>query len=130
MLDIVTERWKWYFKSRREIRIRKWLHTAVDVSKFTGKNPPAVSWHGLIAFIIIIFISFRIFLSVLLIGRHTHHPEYDAMLTFVLSSTKPWQIYVKKIIWAKLPIMWKKNISRFSEDMFAYVQVQHSDLKI
>lgn len=24
----------------------------------------------------------------------------------------------------------EKNISRFSEDMFAYVQVQHSDLKI
>ena len=91
---------------------KKWLRTVVLVSKVIGKNPPAVRQHGRVDFIIIMFISFRIILPDLFIGNIIHHPEYDAMPMFELSSIKPWQMYVKKTMLRKLPIMWKRKIKR------------------
>lgn len=70
-------------------------------------------------FIIIILISFRSILPVSFIGNVVHQPEYVANPTFPLSSVRLWQMYVKKIIWMKLAIMWQRKMSLFNVGMSA-----------
>ena len=98
------------------------LRTAVDVSKDTGKNPPAVRQHGRIDFIIIIFTSFRIILPASVIGKVVHQPVYVATPTFVLSSINPWQLYVKKTMWIKLPITVNIKVRRVVIGTSVYIQ--------
>lgn len=72
-------------------------------------------------FIIITFTSSRSILPASSIGSTVHHPEYVANPIFELSSINPPQIYVRTIMWMKLPTMWKKKMRRIEIGTFACV---------
>lgn len=119
---------EWYFERNNTFA---GMRTAVDVSKDTGKKPPADRWQGRMDFIIITFTSSRSIRPASSIGSTVHHPEYVASPIFELSSINPPQIYVKKIIWMKLPTMWKKKMRRIETGTFACVHKNyHSTLRI
>lgn len=69
--------------------------TAVEVSRETGKNLPAVKQQTFCDLIMTIIRFFRTSMPALLIGRFTQGPENTALPTFTLCRIKLSQLYVK-----------------------------------
>lgn len=69
--------------------------TAVEVSRETGKNLPAVKQQTFCDLIMTIIRFFRTRMPALLIGRFTQGPENTALPTFTLCRIKLSQLYVK-----------------------------------
>lgn len=69
--------------------------TAVEVSRETGKNLPAVKQQTFCDLIMTIIRFFRTRAPALFIGRFTQGPENTALPTFTLCRIKLSQLYVK-----------------------------------
>lgn len=77
--------------------------TAVEVSRETGKNLPAVKQQTLCDLATTIIRFFRTTRPTLSIGNSAHGPENTALPTFTLSLIRSSQLYVNIKSWQRVP---------------------------
>lgn len=93
--------------------------TAVEVSRETGKNLPAVKQQTFCDLIMTIIRFFRTRMPALLIGRFTQGPENTALPTFTLCRIKLSQLYVKIKSWKKVPPKFSTKLAFFEAGVSA-----------
>lgn len=94
--------------------------TAVEVSRETGKNLPAVKQQTFCDLIMTIIRFFRTRAPALFIGRFTQGPENTALPTFTLCRIKLSQLYVKINSWKKVPPKLTTKLALFEAGVSAY----------